>query len=137
MLAINPQTVKFGASAWPNVASVTVDRAADKLVADVSDLGPHVVLVDVPEQRVAVRVVADLQGEDLNGPRPGDAGTLVFFTSPAGTDGGRKKVSMNAVVTGVRHPGGPRGFTRAIDLIAVSSDGITDPITIADAGGEL
>lgn len=118
MLAINPQSVAFGSLAWPNVTSIAVDRSADKVVTEVTDLGPHLVLVDVPEQRVVVRLVAELQREDLGGPRPGDVGTLVFFTSPAGTDGGQK-VSMNAVVTGVRHPGGPRGFTRAIELIAV------------------
>lgn len=136
-MAINPRVVKFGTASWEGVTSIAVDRGADKVVAEVSDLGPHVVFVDVPEQRVIARVTADLLTDDLGPPRPGDSGALVFFTSPAGTDGGRKKVSMTAVVTAVRHPGGPRGFARVIDLIAVSSDGVADPVTIVDAGGEL
>ncbi len=137
MLALNPRSVKFATAVWENVTSVALDRAADKVVAEVSDLGPHVVFVDVPEQRVTVRVTADLQLDDLAPPRPGDSGTLAFFTSPAGTDGGRKKVSMTAAVVGVRHPSTPRGFSRVIDLIAVSSEGAADPVTITDAGGEL
>jgi len=136
-LAMNPRTVKFGSASWDSVTSISVDRGADKVIAEVSDLGPHVVFVDVPEQRVSVRVTADLLTDDLGPPKPGESGLLVFFTSPAGTDGGRKKISMTAEVTGVRHPSSPRGIARVIDLIAVSSDGVADPVTIVDAGGEL
>lgn len=133
MLVLNPRLVKFGSAVWEGVLAITIDRAAHKQVLEWSDLGPHAVLADVPEERIDLTVVRELVRDDLAGPRPSEQAELVFYTSPTASDAARKKVSVQAVVVAVTHELSlKKGAVRTIRLIAVSSTGGTDPITIGD-----
>lgn len=134
MLLMNPARVTFGAATWEHVVWLGVDRQAESTLLEWSDLGPYAVFADVPERRVIIRVVQELTGEDLGGPAPGELGTLTAVTAPNGADGGRRRVTAQAVVTRITHELSGRGARRFIDLTAVSSDGAADPVTITDAG---
>jgi len=136
MLVLSPALVTFGGSRWEHVTLVSIDRSAERVALEWTDAGAHPTLADVPEQRVTVRVVQRVERDDLNAPRPGDAGELVLYTSPGGGDAGRRKVSAPAVVTHVEHDVTlRRGAQRVIRLVAVSADGAADPVTVSDAGG--
>ena len=131
---LNPREVAFGLVTWSNVASVTIERSAERSFVEFSDDGPHVVLADVPEQRVDVRVSQELLGDDMDVPKPGEEGTLVFETAPSSSGANRRSVSMTAVVLNVKYQVSRKsGSARTVELIAVSSDGLVDPVTVEDA----
>lgn len=136
MLLLNPRSVSFGGLVWEDVSAIVIDRAAARSVKDWSDLGPHVVLADVPEQVVTVRVVQQVTRDDVGTPVPSEAGELVFHTAPAGSDTPRKRVRARCVVTDVTHELSLKnGAVRTVKLLALSSDGAADPVTIEDADG--
>lgn len=138
MLIVNPSSVVLGSEALDNVESVGVERHAEKLVVEWTDAGPHAAFADVPQQRVTARIVQALTGETLDGPRPGQALTLSLVTAAVGGEIGRRRLSASGVVTGCRVDAQrtARGGSaqRTIDLVLVSVDGATDPITIGPAG---
>jgi hypothetical protein len=134
MLILNPRLVTFGSYSWPEVAAIAIDRSPHRTVEDWSDLGPYAVLVDVPEQKVRVTVVQEVERDDVHLPRPGESGTLSFRTSPTASDAGRRRFSCTAVVLEVRHELSLRkGAVRTVTLAAVSADGATDPVVMGDA----
>ena len=137
MLVLNPRSVKFGSVVWDEVTAVVVDRAAHRTVAEWGDLGPHAVVVDVPEQAVRVRVVRSVSRDDIDVPRPGEAATLVFYTAPAGNELRRRRVSCAAVVLDVSHELTATKAVRTVILQAVSADGSADPVTVVDAPGAM
>jgi hypothetical protein len=137
MLLLNPRRVRFGNEAWEDVTALVVDRRAARTVVEWSDEGPYAVLADVPRQRVTLRVVQQIAREDIGAPRPGQEGLLVAYTSPTGSEGGRRRVRCQAVVTAVSHELSlSRGAVRTVDLVAVSGSGAADPIMVEDAGAE-
>ena len=134
MLLLNPQSVKFGSAVWSDVTAVLVDRAPEREVVEWSDSGPHAVFADVPEQRVSVRVTRRLIRDAAAAPRPGDSAELDVYTSPSAGDALRQRLRATCVVTGVSHElSAQRGAIQTIMLIAISSDGATDPIVVEDA----
>lgn len=137
MLLLNPRLVTFASSRWDDIALIAIDRKAHKEIVEWSDLGPHVVLADVPEQRIEIKVIQELARDDITVPHPGDFGELTFHTSPTSTDAGRKKITTQAVILRVEHELSlKRGALRTITLIAISQDGADDPLSItADEGG--
>jgi len=137
MLVLSPRMVRFGGKTWANVSLVAVDRVATRTGVEWGDRGPHVVFADVAEQRVNARVVVELDADDVGSPVPGDAGLLSFYTSLSGSESGRVRVSMQAVVTGVSHELSlKRGVVRTVDLVGVSSDGAADPVGVVSVGAE-
>jgi hypothetical protein len=140
MLLLNPRRVRFAGTAFEDVAAIVVDRSAAGEVVEWSDLGPHVVLADVPEQRVEIRVVQNLSGardgESVDAPRPGETGELVFHTSPTAGAGGRKRIAVQAVVLRVEHELSlRRGAVRTVRFVAISSDGQADPLSVIESPG--
>ncbi len=136
MLLLNPREVSFGGEVWEDVSVVVVDRSASRAVKEWSDLGPQVVLADAPEQLVTVRVVQHVARDDIGSPKPGETGELVFHTSPSGTDSPRKRVLVACVVMDVMHELSLKnGAVRTVKLVAVSSDGVVDPVVVEDADG--
>ena len=132
MLILNPREVRFGSALWEDVVAISIDRAAHKTVEEWSDLGPYAVFADVPEQKVRVTIVQEVARDDVNVPRPGEAGTLEFHTSPTASDAGRKKVSCAAVVLESRHELSIRkGAIRTVILAAIS-DGAADPVSTSE-----
>lgn len=135
MLALNPSLVKFGDQPWPDVSLIAIDRVTTRPALEWTDRGPHPAFADAPEQRVDVRIVCSLARDDIGAPRPGDRATLVFHTSP-GADSSRVRVSLTGIVLSVRHEITGKAAVRTVQLVALSSDGAADPVSITDAGGE-
>ncbi len=143
MLVLNPWRVRFGDTVWDGVVGVTVDRSATRELISWDDAGPEVAFADAPERRVTVTVTQSLASDDFSVPRPGDAGDLVVFASPAGSEAQRRRVTVPAVVLRVTHDvslrqrGGSRAaeVTRKIVLIGVSSDGVADPVSVEAVSG--
>ena len=137
MLILNPGTVKFGTSTWDDVGLLAVNRKATEEVVEWTAGGPHAAFADVARQRVEIVVRHGISRGDLDGPRPGDRGTLFWFTSPTATDAGRRKASADAVVLSVKHEATVgKTTTREVTLLALSTDGAADPISLSDAGSE-
>jgi hypothetical protein len=136
MLLLNPRLVTFASARWDDVALIAIDREAHKEIVEWSDNGPHVVLADVPEQRIQIKVLQEIIRDDVTVPHPGDAGELTFHTSPTSSDAGRKQISTQAVILRVEHELSlKRGALRTITLIAVSENGADDPFSITDDEG--
>jgi len=136
MLILNPAEVTFGAATWSDVTAVSIERRPHREVVEWSDVGPHAVMADVPEQRVDIAVVQTLSRDDLGTPRPSEQAVLAVQVSPTASDVGRKKISATCVIVRVEHDvSGKRGATRTIRLVAISSDGAADPITVTDVWG--
>jgi len=140
MLILNPQSVVFGSVVLEQVTMVAMDRVGTRVVLEWGDGGPHVVFADVPEQRVNVRVVQEVDVV-VESVKPGDLGTLSFVASMSGADAGRRKVSATAVVTGVGYEVGrsaastgaaPRAI-RTLTFVLVSGNGATDPVVVTEA----
>ncbi len=130
MIVLRPDVVRFGDVVWEKVARVSVDRLSSQTIDEFDDLGPHVVFVDVGRQRAVIRVSQEIDGDDFGGPIPGELEELSFVGS-AGSDADRVKVKADAVVESVLNKVSDYGSTRVITLIAVSSDGSVDPITVS------
>lgn len=136
MLILNPAQVTFGTATWSDVAAVSIERRPHREVVEWSDAGPHAVMADVPEQRVDITVVQALSRDDLATPRPSEQAVLTVQVSPTASDAGRKKIVATCVIVRVEHDViGKRGATRTIRLVAISSDGVADPITVTDLWG--
>lgn len=131
MLIVDPREVVYGGVTWAGVTSVAVERKASRSFAEYGGSGPHAVLADVPEQRVEVTVVQELADDDMDAPVPGWEGELEFETASNASDAGRRRVSMRAVVLGVRYAVSRKsGSSRTVELLAVSADGVADPVTV-------
>lgn len=130
MIVLQPERVTFGGQSWEGVESVAIDRLAQKLTQEWSDLGPHMVFVDVPEQRVRVSLVQRLDDGALDTPTPGSMGLLRFEAARSASDAGRIVVQATVVVGEVRHEVTRKGGLRSLVLWAVSSDGSSDPISV-------
>ncbi|GIW74595.1 MAG: hypothetical protein KatS3mg103_1117 [Phycisphaerales bacterium] len=134
MLVLNPQSVVLLGKAVEHVRRVSVRRSAERVVLEWGNAGPYPVFADVPEQRVELEVLAELHRGSIDGPTPGEEGTLSFFTSPTAGSGGREKVVAQVVVLGVSDEVAPGGTAqRRIRLAAISADGTQDPIDVSNA----
>lgn len=130
MLVLRPESVSFAGDAWSAVETVAIERTPMREVVEVGDAGPEVVFVDVPERRVAVKVSRRIERSELDGVRPGDAGELVFRAGFGLTDAGWREVSLDAVVTRVTYEIGRESVRQMVTMVAVSSDGVTDPVRV-------
>lgn len=133
MVILSPETVKFGTSVWDAVVGISLDRAAARQLVEWSDLGPHAVFADVPEERVTVRVVRRLLRTTMLSLRTGDSAELSATFSPTAGGTQRARLRVTCVVLGVEHDVSPgRGAVQTVTLVAVSSSGATDPIVVED-----
>ena len=134
MLVLNPQSVRLLGQTIERVRRVAVRRTPERVLLEWGNLGPYPTFADVPEQRVEIEVVADLERGTLDGLSPGDDGTLEFFTSPTAGSGGRRKVSASVVILSVADDVEPGGTAqRRVKMAAISSTGSDDPIEIENA----
>jgi len=131
MLIVQPREVSFGSVVWSDVASVAIERKAGRSFLEFGDEGSHVVLADAPEQRVEVTVVQELLEDDMDAPSPGESGVLTFETALNSSTAGRKQVTLTGVVMNVKYTVSRKaGSVRTVDLVAVSSDGVVDPVLV-------
>ena len=136
MIYLSPRRVTLGATDLTHVSSVTVDRAASVLTVEHSDLGPHVAFVDVPEQRITIRVVRTLVADEPGVIKPGQSLALSLRTAPSPAAPEARQIEAEVVVTGVEHDVTIKhGVRQTITCIAVSSDGSSDPITESIVAG--
>lgn len=134
MLVLNPQSVTLLGETVERVRRVAVNRVPERAVLEWGNIGPFATFADVPEQRVEIELVADLERGSLEGPTPGDDGDLVLFTSPTAGSGGRRRVEASVVITAVYDEVEPGGKARRrIKMAALSSDGVEDPIDVSTA----
>ncbi|MEI7658711.1 MAG: hypothetical protein WCK33_11670 [Phycisphaerae bacterium] len=131
MVIIKPSGVTFGTQAWSDVTSVVIDREAEKAVVEWTDAGPHVAFADVPAQRVTVRVERVVASPaEVEGPRPGDLQTLGVQWSRGVSSAAELAMTARCVVLRVTHEATGKGVSRRVELVAVSTDGVRDPVTI-------
>jgi hypothetical protein len=130
---LNPAVVTIGTVDLDEVLSVSIDRSASKRITEFQDGGPHVVFADVPEQVVEIRVKRRVVRDEALPLRPGDEAALVLRTAENGSDGvGGVDVSAEVVVMDVSYALKRNGGAeQTITLVAVSSDGATDPVTVS------
>ena len=98
-----------------------------------SDSGAQLVFADVPEQRVRIALVQSLTESAIGSPLPGMSGALRFEAARSASDAGRVSVTAQVVVGEVRHEVTRKGGLRSIVLWAVSSDGVSDPVSVESA----
>lgn len=130
MLLLSPTRVSFGSLVLPNVSSISIDRAASREAIDFSDNGPHPTFADIPEQKVLITILQHLTSSDFAAPLPSSSATLTIHAKPNDSDSGSITLQATTVVRSCTHTLSPKGATRTISLIALSSNGTTDPITI-------
>ena len=131
MLILNPTSVILGNQILPNVSSIAIDRAASRQLIEWSDEGPHIVFIDCPEQRITITLVQELSRGELSIPAPGTSLQLVFQTSIDSSHAGWSVISIPVVLLAAKHESKARGFVRTLSLVAISSNGISDPVTIS------
>ncbi|GAB5497450.1 MAG: hypothetical protein Phyf2KO_25300 [Phycisphaerales bacterium] len=132
MLVLAPESVEFDGDPWLGVESIAIDRTAGREVVEVGDLGPHVVFADVPEQRVSVKVSRKIERSELESVLPGDEGELVFRAGFGRTDAGWSSVTIGVVVSRVDHDFDRGGVRRVVTMVAVSADGVADPVVVEE-----
>lgn len=138
MLFLNPHTVTLGSVVLDHVSAIIVDRTADRLALEYSDVGAYPIFADVPEQRVTVTIVRDLLEGDpliLNSLAPGFQTTLAFATSPADSEAQLMDFSAALVITAVKHElkRGKSAIQRIVG-VAISTSGNLDPFTPPSGG---
>jgi len=138
MLFLNPQNVAFDALSLDHVVAIAVDRTAHRLALEYSDAGPYPTFVDVPEQKLTLRIVRDLLDADpmlTSALTPGLQANLTFTTAPNASDAAPQTFTVTVVVTALN-----TDFSRkktpaqTITAIALSSDGADDPFTPPSGG---
>lgn len=132
MIVLRPDQVKFDNAAWNAVIRVSFDRIAARTVEEYDDTGPHPTLIDVPRQRIVVRVTQEIEADDLDAPTPAQLGELELIAG-GGSDAGKKRIRCNCVVESVQNRITDFGATRNITLIAQSTAGDQDPVSITNA----
>lgn len=129
MIWLDPKGVTLGGSTLGGVAAITVDRVASRFVTEHSDAGPHVVFADAPEQRVTVRIARAVDADGAGVHRPGDVAALAFRVGPSASDAHVREVAMQVVIESVENRVDRKGgATQSIVCVAVSSDGVADPV---------
>ena len=129
MLWIDPDNVTLGDAPLPGVSAITIDRRAERAITEWTDFGPHPTFADVPEQRIAIRIVRTIAPGETVTIRPGDALALAFRVGASLGASGAKTITASVVIVGVTHAADPkRGMAQTIECIALSSTGAADPI---------
>lgn len=143
MLWLSPERVVWTAGgvehALTGVASVAVDRRATRLALERTDLGPHAVFADAPEQRVTLTIdrALDRTPEEewtlAQALLPGAMGELAVRAASSAGDAGGRIARATAVVLSVAHTlSGRRGPVQTIRLLAISPDGAAPPVQETD-----
>lgn len=130
MYFLSPSRVSFGTLVFGNVSSVAIDRLAAKEAVEYSDAGPYPVFADVPEQKVMITLVQQLSASDFAAPLPGALGTTTITARQNNSDAGAITLQASTVVRSVMHSMTGKAAMRTIVLIAISSNGSANPISI-------
>jgi len=134
MLWISPEQVTLLGVDLDTVEFVAVDRKAQRLVTEWSDIGRHAVFADVPEERVTIRIRRRLDTSIgagfANAITPGALGAFSLRASHTTAGSANVTVSASVVVLAIEHDlSRTRGASQTITCLAVSTDGALDPFT--------
>lgn len=134
-MVLRPVDVVFGGVALEGVLSIGVDRVAGTMLVEHDEAGRFTRFADAAQQRVVVTLTRSIRVTELDGPRPGDAGDLVFEARGGSVDGARSRVTVGVVVERVTHRLGAKdGSEQTIRFEAVSVDGQADPVDVEVIG---
>ncbi len=118
------------------VRAVAIDRAADRMIVERSDEGPHVVFADAAERREVIRIARTVERGDAALTRALEAGALCALearVSDATGDVGGVVIRAETVVQRVEHDlRGEGAPTQRITLLVVSADGVESGVTIEE-----
>ncbi len=129
MLTFHPQSVSFLNTPLTDVDAIAVDRRSSKQTEERTDLGPHLVFADVPEQRVTIAVTRTLTRDEPTTFTPGAQGQLRFTAAPSSSDAKRRTYTATVVVLSIDYDLSRKAAARQrIALLALSTDGAADPI---------
>ncbi len=148
MIWLNPETVTLGTAPLTNVVSVSIDRQAHRTVAQYTDFGRYAAFIDVPEQKVTVRILRRITESEATTIRPGDKLTMSVRASAGQSAAAIRKTvatlvilsvetSLNAKGGGGGGGNGSGGATQRITAEAISIDGAADPVTVTSVTGEV
>jgi hypothetical protein len=129
MIVLRPDEVEFDGDAWGGVVRVAIDRLSAQTLEEYEETGSFATLVDVVRQRVVIKVMQEIGGDDLGSPIPGALGQLTLVAG-SGSDVGRRKICCDCVVESVENRITDLGASRSITLIAQSDAGDSDPVTV-------
>jgi len=136
MIIPHPNSVTFDGLPIIDVAFLLIDQHATRELIEWSDGGPHPVFADIVERRTTITLIRTPSRAEPALPAISAAGelTLVFSDAGTNTDAARKRLTATCVVREIASPPtGPAGIRQSISLIALSSDGASDPIVIQAA----
>ena len=133
MLVIRPGVVKFGGIEWDGVVRVAIESSSAEMVEQWDDEGPNLMFADSTRRKTSVSVFQEVEGDDLFLPDPGTESVLVVEVD-RGNDADAKVISMKTVVQGVSYSFSGSRSTRLIRLVAVSTQGNIDPVSVIGGG---
>lgn len=128
MLLLKPRSVSLLGVTLTDVDALAVDRRTSKQAEERTDLGPHIVFADAPEQRVSVSITRSLTRDEPSPFRPGQQGALGFTAAPSDSAASNRAFSATVVILSVDHDFTRTGARQRIYALALSSDGANDPI---------
>lgn len=129
MLVFRPAGVSFGNDEWDDVLRVAIESSSVEMLEEWDDEGPNLMYADSARRRTGVRVLQDLDGDDLNDPEIGDEATLRVEVD-RGNDSDARVVSCTAMVESVSYSFSGSRSSREIRLVAVSMRGDVDPVSL-------
>ena len=134
MLVMRPGTVRFGGEVWRGVERVSIDSSTLDGAETWGNRGAHPVFADSVRRRSVVRVVQEIGGDDLGAPGLGALGELTVVCS-RGSDAQGREIVVRAVVQSVSYSFGSGGARREVRLVAVSTNGSSDPVSVVGHAG--
>lgn len=129
MLVFRPASVKFGNDVWDDVLRVAIESSSVEMAEEWDDEGPNLMYADSVRRRTGVRVIQDLDGDDLLDPEIGDEATLRVEVD-RGNDSDARVVSCKAMVQSVSYSFSGSRSSREIRLVAVSTRGDVEPVGV-------
>lgn len=129
MLVFRPASVKFGNDVWDDVLRVAIESSSVEMAEEWDDEGPNLMYADSTRRRTGVRVIQELDGDDLLDPEIGDEKTLRVEVD-RGNDSDARVVSCTAMVRSVSYSFSGSRSSREIQLVAVSTRGDVEPVNV-------
>lgn len=133
MLVMRPAVVMFGSIRWDGVTRVAVETSSAEMTQDWDESGPNLVFADSTRRVTNVQVFQDIDGDDVSAPDAGEESVLVVEVG-SGNDAGRRTISIGVVVVSVSYSFSGSRSTRLVQMVAVSSAGDVDPVSVTGGG---
>jgi hypothetical protein len=130
-ITLHPDVVTFGDLTMTDVRTVRIDTAAERVVTAAGD-GPHIMFADATGHRVEI-IIERAEDPAHPAPLPGAMGVLTFETASGHSDALRRRHRAEAIFVGSRRTIAARpGGGEQLRFLALSSDGVADPIAVED-----